>query len=507
MFDASLIKAKRSLAAVVREERAVRSFTVTDAVDLALDVCDLLGSLHAEGIAHGDLGPHSVRLAWPRIEGRLRAIEIFSLARESDEDDPSLSGAVIALQSAFTPSQKAPAPSQPRTSPFLAPEQRPGSMIDPRADIWSLGALLRWMLRLDTKTATAPRGTPSPVLLNVIEQCLQMNPNDRPQTIDELAEKIASFASEPPVRFERLANRRQQAAEAKKALGRREKLDGLTALERLDANAMHREREALSQPPACDEKSGWSAAAPARLLDTLDRVAPGVLKEPLHRPKAPSADEMEVEAADIFEMDDDEPETRVAISPDEDPLARPLPHSELLAAVSQGAEPPPSNRATYSSISPVSVSIEATPLPAPVPTAPMPRVAPIVSARAQLKTDPDQHAIKKRGRTILAFAAAAFATVAIGAAVGVGTSLLSAQPEKATAATPPPAATPLPPAKTEPSVITPASLPEAKEQIPTMTPNALPNAPAPRVHKKRVAPSGTAAPTESGDMLEDALGQ
>ena len=184
---------KRALAALLREHGA---FSTTHAADVALDICDALAIAHATGVVHGQLGLRCVRLTITRDAGP-RDVAIFTLNADGDSD--------AALDAA----------------PFLAPEQRDLSQaVDARADVWALGALLYTMLLgvapPPGPVAVRPESMPSS-LASVIEACLATDPAARPQDVDELTEKIASFASWPPDRFARLAERRERRAGAERA--------------------------------------------------------------------------------------------------------------------------------------------------------------------------------------------------------------------------------------------------------------------------------------------------
>ncbi|HSO40852.1 MAG TPA: hypothetical protein VLT33_50345, partial [Labilithrix sp.] len=166
------------------------------ATDLALDICEALSTVHANGVVHGQLGLRCVRLTLTRDAGP-QDLDIFTLTAEGDGE--------IAAQAA----------------PFLAPEQRDLSrVIDGRADIWALGAILYATL-VGKSPPAGPVAIPAesmPVsLASVVAACLEVDPDRRPQDVDELTEKLGSFATWPPDRFARLAERRETRASAERA--------------------------------------------------------------------------------------------------------------------------------------------------------------------------------------------------------------------------------------------------------------------------------------------------
>ena len=197
-------RTKRSLATVLRERGAL---SLPHAVEVALDICDALSTAHANGVVHGQLGLGCVRLAFTPESGP-RDVEIFTL--EADAED-SLAVPV---------------------APFLEPE-RPGGArrVDERSDVWALGALLYTMLTgvappaRDGASAVDPStGASSELPLDgaprslaaLIESCLASDPASRPGGADEIAERIASFATWPPDQFARIGARREKRAAAER---------------------------------------------------------------------------------------------------------------------------------------------------------------------------------------------------------------------------------------------------------------------------------------------------
>ena len=216
---------KRPLANVLREHGV---FSTAHAADLALDICDALSTVHANDVVHGQLGLRCVRVSITHERGP-HDLDIFTL---TDPDDSELAA---------------------QAAPFLAPEQRDLSRpIDGRADLWAIGALLYVTIvgrPLPLQGAgEVPEGTMPASLAAIVLSCLAVDPARRPQDVDELTEKLGSFATWPPDRFARLAERREQRACAERsrlALEARGLQNMPDVLDRLDDAAVARaQREA-----------------------------------------------------------------------------------------------------------------------------------------------------------------------------------------------------------------------------------------------------------------------
>jgi serine/threonine protein kinase len=149
-------------------------------LDIARQICDGLNAAHQRKIVHRDLKPGNVML------DRSNNIKImdFGIARSFADEEATITAAVAG------------------TPKYMAPEQASGKQSDHRTDIYALGLILHEMitghhpfLRADEHRQASD---PDPVLplslRQVIGQCLQVNPEQRIQSVEELRNAL----SQPP---------------------------------------------------------------------------------------------------------------------------------------------------------------------------------------------------------------------------------------------------------------------------------------------------------------------
>ncbi|HEY0479100.1 MAG TPA: serine/threonine-protein kinase [Kofleriaceae bacterium] len=93
------------------------------ALEILIELCDVLGAAHTAGVIHGDLKVENVfLLAEPGAGGRRVKLLDWGIARIAGEDDP-LHGMIAG------------------TLTYVAPEQIRGDAITPASDVYSLGVL------------------------------------------------------------------------------------------------------------------------------------------------------------------------------------------------------------------------------------------------------------------------------------------------------------------------------------------------------------------------------
>jgi len=175
---------------------------VTRAVDYILQACEALAEAHALGIVHRDLKPDNLFLCQETDGSSVLKVLDFGISK------------------APRSRQGGRAVTRPRdlvgTPEYMAPEQiRGASVVDARADIWTLGVILQELctgqmpfeaesiqetlkLILAGEPASPAGQVPGlpPELLRVIDKCLKQEPDERYQNVVELAADLVSLASD-----------------------------------------------------------------------------------------------------------------------------------------------------------------------------------------------------------------------------------------------------------------------------------------------------------------------
>lgn len=147
----------------VAEVLAGGVYTQQGAVRVVKQICNALDALHSLAIIHRDIKPENVMVD---STGTVKLID-FDAARIYKAYQP--------LDTAFV-----------GTAGFAAPEQYGINQTDPRSDIFALGILLNIMLTGEHPSKKMCDGR----LRKVVEKCINIDPNKRYPTAQELAKKL-----------------------------------------------------------------------------------------------------------------------------------------------------------------------------------------------------------------------------------------------------------------------------------------------------------------------------
>ena len=153
-----------------------------EAVALAVQVGQALGAAHAAGIVHRDVKPGNILIR--SVDGRVKLVD-FGIARIAEGFElrtkhlTSLTSAGVVIG----------------TPAYMAPEQAAGQVVDCRADIWSLAAVLQEMVtgvpRVPGATRVETSSDLPAALAAALERALEPDPDRRYQTVMEFADGLS----------------------------------------------------------------------------------------------------------------------------------------------------------------------------------------------------------------------------------------------------------------------------------------------------------------------------
>jgi len=166
--------------------------------NLLEQVCDSLAEAHEKGLVHRDIKPANIQVC--RMGTRYDFVKVldFGLARAHTRRGASSPERESAITVIGTPS-------------YVAPETATGDAVDARADLYSLGCVAYWLLtgrpvfdastsaelvlmhverEVEPVSARAEQQIP-PELEAIVLSCLEKNPDDRPQSAEDLARRLS----------------------------------------------------------------------------------------------------------------------------------------------------------------------------------------------------------------------------------------------------------------------------------------------------------------------------
>jgi serine/threonine-protein kinase len=188
---------------LAREIKSRGRFEIATAIDYVLQASEAVAEAHSVGLIHRDLKPANLFLARRPDGSPLVKVLDFGISKAvSPDTNPKEHPSLTAAQSLLG------------SPAYMSPEQaRRPKTVDARSDIWSFGVILYEFLTGTTpwpgdhplEVLTASNSEPMPSLLElrpdvpreleaVIAKCLAKKPEERHQTIADLAQALAPFA-------------------------------------------------------------------------------------------------------------------------------------------------------------------------------------------------------------------------------------------------------------------------------------------------------------------------
>jgi eukaryotic-like serine/threonine-protein kinase len=169
--------------------------SVTEAIDVAIQVADALAAAHKAGIIHRDIKPENIML---RPDGYVKVLD-FGLAKLSEQASPAVAAEAPTIQVRTGSGIVI------GTAGYMSPEQARGLGVDNRSDIFSLGAVIYEMLARrkpfegDTPSDTLAailKTEPPPLsrvlpgvpaeLTRIVTKCLKKDREERYQVVKDL---------------------------------------------------------------------------------------------------------------------------------------------------------------------------------------------------------------------------------------------------------------------------------------------------------------------------------
>lgn len=146
----------------LRERLARERLTITEAVDIGLQVAGALAYAHEKGVVHRDVKPENIML---RPDGYVKVLD-FGIAKLTERRAATVTA--DDLGEAQTRMQVETSPGMVMGTPhYMSPEQARGKKVDERTDTWSLGVVLYEML---TGRQPFAGETPSDVISVILQR-------------------------------------------------------------------------------------------------------------------------------------------------------------------------------------------------------------------------------------------------------------------------------------------------------------------------------------------------
>jgi serine/threonine protein kinase len=205
-FEGAHIIATEFVEGETLRQRLSRSrLSLSETLNVAIQVADALSAAHKAGIVHRDIKPENVML---RPDGYVKVLD-FGLAKLSEQASPAVSAEAPTIQVRTGSGVVI------GTAGYMSPEQARGLAVDGRSDIFSLGAMLYEMITLqkpfhgetpsDTLASILKTEPPSlsqikpglpPELNRIVAKTLRKDREERYQVVKDLWLDLKSLKQE-----------------------------------------------------------------------------------------------------------------------------------------------------------------------------------------------------------------------------------------------------------------------------------------------------------------------
>jgi serine/threonine protein kinase/Tol biopolymer transport system component len=155
--------------------------TLTEAIDIAIQVASALSSAHTAGIIHRDIKPENIML---RRDGIVKVLD-FGLAKLTEQwrvnevDQDAATQAMVQTEPGMVVG----------TTAYLSPEQARALEVDTRTDIWSLGVVLYEMITRHAPFKGETAGDTSAAILKTEPPALSQFEPDVPVEMERIVKK------------------------------------------------------------------------------------------------------------------------------------------------------------------------------------------------------------------------------------------------------------------------------------------------------------------------------
>jgi serine/threonine protein kinase/Tol biopolymer transport system component len=223
----------------LRERMNSEPMSITEALEIAVQVAEALSAAHEAGIVHRDIKPENIMI---RKDGYVKVLD-FGLAKLTEHRKPATGMTMSTLLLKSSPGAVM------GTAAYMSPEQARGVDVDSRTDVWSLGVVLYEMIAGEPPFVGQ---TPTDVVVAIVDK--------EPIPVSEYLEEV-------PEELERIIRKSLRKDQAMRYQLVREMAIDLRTLQKdvaIDRSAAPRSRE-VSQRQVGSRKTGAAFAATNRI--------------------------------------------------------------------------------------------------------------------------------------------------------------------------------------------------------------------------------------------------